>query len=287
MERNMKNSTGDASFSLNGKGKNVKSDASGEGVLRSVLITGATGGIGAELAHHYAAPGRTLILWGRNAQRLSQLAMECCSSGAVVHTRQIDLCDGATALKAFEEDDAAHKPDCVVLGAGLSDIQSLDDKTEDPQKVLQLGLVNYATPVTLATAAAKSMVERRSGHIALIGSVAGFYEMPFSAAYSSSKSGLAFFAKSAGLAWRQYGVQLTLIVPGFVDTPMSQRLEGPRPFLVPAKKAARLIARAIAQGRREYIFPWPFRVLRVVERLLPQKLREHILLRLAVGQTER
>lgn len=283
----MKNFPGDASFSLNGKGKNVKSEPSGKGVLRSVLITGATGGIGAELAHHYAAPGRTLVLWGRNPQRLAQLATECCARGAVVHTRQIDLCDGTAALAAFEEDDAAHSPDCVVLGAGLSDIQSLDDKTEDPRKVLQLGLVNYATPVTLATAAARSMVDRRGGHIALIGSVAGFYEMPFSAAYSSSKSGLAFFAKSAGLAWRQYGIKLTLIVPGFVDTPMSQRLEGPRPFLVPAKKAARVIARAIAQGRREYIFPWPFRVLRVVERLLPQKLREHILLRLAVGQTER
>ncbi|WP_338331901.1 SDR family NAD(P)-dependent oxidoreductase [Acetobacter sp. LMG 32666] len=283
----MKNSTGDALFSLNGKGKNVKSDASGNDVLRSVLITGATGGIGAELAHHYAAPGRTLILWGRNALRLTRIATECCARGAVVHTRQIDLCDGAAALTAFEEDDKAHSPDCVVLGAGLSDIQSLEDRTEDPRKVLQLGLVNYATPVTLATAAAKSMVERGYGHIALIGSVAGFYEMPFSASYCSSKSGLAFFAKSAGLAWRQYGVKLTLIVPGFVDTPMSQRLEGPRPFLVSAKKAARVIARAIAQGRREYIFPWPFRVLRVVERLLPQRLREYILLRLAVGQTER
>ncbi|OUJ12729.1 SDR family oxidoreductase [Acetobacter okinawensis] len=287
MERNIKNSPGDALFSLNGKGKNVRYAASGADVLRSVLITGATGGIGAELAHHYAAPGRTLILWGRNAQRLAQLATECCARGAVVHTRQIDLCDGASALAAFVEDDAAHTPDCVVLGAGLSDIQSLDEKTEDPQKVLQLGLVNYATPAALATAAARSMVGRQGGHIALIGSVAGFYEMPFSAAYSSSKSGLAFFAKSAGLAWQQYGVKLTLIVPGFVDTPMSQRLDGPRPFLVPAKKAARVIARAIAQGRREYVFPWPFRVLRVVERLLPQKLREYILLRLAVGQTER
>ncbi|NHO57160.1 SDR family NAD(P)-dependent oxidoreductase [Acetobacter lambici] len=254
--------------------------------MRSVLITGATGGIGAELAHHYATPGRTLILWGRNTLRLTQIATECCARGAVVHTRQIDLCDGAAALTAFEEDDAAHNMDCVVLGAGLSDIQSLEDRTEDPRKVLQLGLVNYATPVTLATAAARSMVERGHGHIALIGSVAGFYEMPFSASYCSSKSGLAFFAKSAAPAWRQYGVKLTLIVPGFVDTPMSQRLEGPRPFLVSAKKAARVIARAIAQGRREYVFPWPFRVLRVVERLLPQRLREHILLRLAVGQTD-
>lgn len=265
----------------------MKSGASGEDILHSVLITGATGGIGAELAHHYAAPGRTLILWGRNTLRLTQLATECCARGAVVHTRQVDLCDGEAALAAFVADDAAHTPDCVVLGAGLSDIQSLEDKTEDPHKVLQLGLVNYATSVTLATAAAKSMADRNGGHIALIGSVAGFYEMPFSAAYSSSKSGLAFFAKAAGLAWRQYGVKLTLIVPGFVDTPMSQRLEGPRPFLVPAKKAAKAIARAIAQGQREYVFPWPFRVLRVVERILPQKVREHILLRLAVGQTER
>nr|WP_230975504.1 SDR family oxidoreductase [Acetobacter garciniae] len=251
------------------------------------MITGATGGIGAELAYHYAAPGRTLVLWGRNPQRLADIAARSTTRGAKVFTRQIDLRDGDAALAAFEEDDAAHALDLVILGAGLSDIQGPDDMTEDPGKVLGLALVNYATPIALATAAARGMIKRGGGQIALIGSVAGSYELPFAASYSSSKSGLAFFAKAAGLSWRQHGVFVTLIAPGFVDTPMSQRLEGPRPFLVSAKGAARRIARAIARKQRDYTFPWPFKVLEVLVRLVPGRLRERILLKLAVGQKDR
>ncbi|WP_246856523.1 SDR family NAD(P)-dependent oxidoreductase [Acetobacter vaccinii] len=256
------------------------------GVSRSILITGASGGIGMELARHYAAPGRTLVLWGRNAERLAEIATRCCANGARVFTRQVDLQDGNAALTAFAQDDATHELDLVILGAGLSDIQSMDSKTEEPEKVLQLALVNYATPVSLATAAARAMMARKGGRIALIGSVAGMYELPFAASYSSSKAGLAFFAKAARLAWRQHGVSLTLIAPGFVNTAMSQRLEGPRPFLVSPRHAARVIARAVARQQAEYIFPWPFRVLNVLVRLVPQSLRERILLRLAVGQKE-
>ncbi|MCX2564868.1 SDR family NAD(P)-dependent oxidoreductase [Acetobacter suratthaniensis] len=265
----------------------MKSDTTAPYAPRVILITGASGGIGAELAHHYAAPGRTLLLWGRNGQKLADLAAQCRSMGASVQTRQVDLCDGQAALNAYRADDAASTPDLVILGAGLSDIQTPDTTTEDPEKVLQLAQVNYSTPVALATAAAQGMAQRGGGRIALFGSVAAFYELPFAASYSSSKSGLAFFAKAAGLGWRQHEIAVTLLAPGFVDTPMSQRLEGPRPFLVSPKKAARLCARAIERKLPVYVFPWPFRVLEVLTRLVPQSLRERILLGLAVGQKDR
>lgn len=264
----------------------MKSDTTAPYAPRTILITGASGGIGAELARHYAAPGRTLILWGRNAQKLGELATLCGRMGASVQTRQVDLCDGQAALNAYREDDAASQPDLVILGAGLSDIQTPGSTTENPDKVLQLAQVNYSTPVALATAAAQGMAEREGGRIAFFGSVAAFYEMPFAASYSSSKAGLAFFAKAAGLGWRQHNIAVTLIAPGFVDTPMSQRLEGPRPFLVSAKKAARLCARAIERKQAVCVFPWPFRVLEVLTRLVPQALRERILLSLAVGQKD-
>jgi short-subunit dehydrogenase len=269
-----------------GKEKILKSETTAPYAPRTVLITGASGGIGAELARTYAAPGRMLILWGRNRQKLADLAAQCCSMGATVETREVDLCDGQAALSAYREDDAASGPDLVILGAGLSDIQAPGSTTESPDKVLQLAQVNYSTPVALATAAAQGMAERGGGRIALFGSVAAFYELPFAASYSSSKAGLAFFAKAAGLGWRQHNIAVTLIAPGFVDTPMSQRLEGPRPFLVSAKKAARLCARAIERRQAVCVFPWPFRVLEVLTRLVPQGLRERILLALAVGQKD-
>lgn len=254
--------------------------------LRSVLITGATGGIGMELAKRYAKPGRVLMLWGRNKERLDAIAKLCCARGAEVFPRQIDLSNGEAALAALREDQERSGLDLIILGAGLSDIKSPDQQTEDPAGVLKLALVNYATPVTLATAAAQSMLRQGYGKIVLIGSVAGFYELPFAASYSSSKAGLACFAQAADLAWRPKNIQLTLVIPGFVDTPMSQRLEGPRPFLVSAGSAARKIMKAVKNGQAELIFPWQFRVLRVAERLLPVFLRKHILQSLDVGQKE-
>ncbi|OUI86361.1 oxidoreductase [Acetobacter tropicalis] len=275
---------GDASFRPNGKGGSVNQVHLKGSELRSILITGATGGIGMELARRYAKPGRTLILWGRNAERLQRLATLCCARGAAVVTRQINLLDGKAALQAIREDDTKHPLDLVILGAGLSDIQTAGHPTEDPEKVLALSLVNFAIPTTLATAAAERMIPRGGGKIALIGSVAGFYELPFAASYSSSKAGLARFAEAANLGWAKHNVRTTLIIPGFVDTPMSQRLEGTLPFLVSAGSAARRIMRAINAGKKEYIFPWQFRALRVAERLVPHFLRERILLNLKADQ---
>lgn len=256
-------------------------------VFRSILITGASGGIGMALAAYYAAPHCTLILWGRNPQRLEEISMRCRACGAQVVTREIDLQNGQAALAAYAEDDQAHTPDLVILGAGLADIQGHDSLTEDPEKVFELASVNYATPISMATAAARAMITRQGGQIVLIGSVAGFYELPFAAAYSSSKAGLAFFAKAARLAWQRYGVFVTLIAPGFVDTAMSQRLESPRPFLVSPRDAARIIARAIAERQAECVFPSPFKVLNVLMCFMPKTWREYILLRLAVGQKGR
>lgn len=76
----------------------MKVVANGKHTARSVLLTGATGGIGMELAKRYARPGRTLILWGRNPERLTEIATTCCARGSAVFTRQIDLCDGEAAL---------------------------------------------------------------------------------------------------------------------------------------------------------------------------------------------
>jgi short-subunit dehydrogenase len=143
-----------------GKEKILKAETTAPYAPRTILITGASGGIGAELARTYAAPGRKLVLWGRNPQKLADLATQCCSLGATVETREVDLCDGQAALSAYREDDAASRPDLVILGAGLSDIQTPGSTTESPDKVLQLAQVNYSTPVALATAAARGMAER-------------------------------------------------------------------------------------------------------------------------------
>lgn len=215
-----------------------------------VLITGASSGIGAELAWLYAARGRPLVLWGRDVARLEDVAVRARAFGVDVHTRVLDLMDGAAAVAALREDDDSHPLGIAILAAGLGDMRRGQDVVERAEDVLRLGLVNYATPSAMAAAAAERMVPRGRGHIVLIGSVAAFHALPFAAAYSGSKAGIKRFAEAQQMALAPLGVGVTLVSPGFVDTPMSRRVVGAKPFLQTAPAAARRIARAVDRGGR-------------------------------------
>ncbi|BCI67503.1 oxidoreductase [Acetobacter aceti] len=252
-----------------------------------ILITGASGGIGKALACDYARPGNTLVLWGRNSGRLQDVAQLCRERGASVLTREIDLSDGHAAITAFRADDDTSQFDTVILCAGLSDMKTASEKTERAETVLELGLVNYAVPSALTMAAADRMQERGGGKIALIGSVAAYHDLPFAAGYGGSKAGLTRFASSARIALAPLGVDVVLIAPGFVDTAMSRRIIGPRPFLVTPEAASRHIIAALARNTGETIFPWPFRILRMIDRLTPSVIRTAIMSRITADQKPR
>ena len=252
-----------------------------------ILITGASSGIGAALARHYAAPGRRLLLWGRDPARLDAVAADCRSRGAETRTRSLDLADPAAARAALAEDDAAFGTDLAILAAGLGDIRPDGALTERPDLVAELGLVNFTTPAVMATALAGAMIARGGGRIALLGSVAAFHDLPYAPAYAGSKAGLARFAAALRLGVRGRGVSVTLISPGFIDTPMSRRLDCAKPFLLDVDVAAARIARAIERGRAHLILPWPFAVLRAAQALLPGPLARAFLTRTRVTQAPR
>lgn len=251
-----------------------------------VLITGASSGIGAELARLYAARGRPLVLWGRDRTRLEDVAARARGFGVDVHTRALDLMDGAAAIAALREDDESHPLGIAILAAGLGDMRRGQDVVERAEDVLRLGLVNYATPSAMAAAAAECMVPRGRGHIVLIGSVAAFHALPFAAAYSGSKAGLKRFAEAQQMALAPLGVGVTLVSPGFVDTPMSRRVVGAKPFLQTAPVAARRIARAVDRNRPHLVFPFVFSVLRLVDTLVPWPLKRRILSAIKADQTD-
>ncbi|MFT8611483.1 SDR family NAD(P)-dependent oxidoreductase [Gluconobacter oxydans] len=245
-----------------------------------VLITGGSSGIGAALALQYARPGTHLTLWGRNAARLEDVAAQVIRRGASAEILSLDLCRTDDALTALRKADDARQIDILILGAGLGDIRPEGALTETAEQVRDISLVNFTTPATLATEMASRMAARKAGRIALIGSVAAFHDLPVATAYSGSKAGLARFSTALHAAMTPHHVSVTLISPGYVDTPMSQRLEGARPFLVSTRRAARMITHAIGQGRAHLLFPWPFTVARFLEMIVPRAI-VHRLLRTA------
>ncbi len=246
-------------------------------LLDRILITGASGGLGAALASHYAAPGRSLLLWGRDHDRLERVAAACRAAGATVAVRRLDLSDIAAAVAAVEADDAAAAIGVALLVAGAGDVRAPGDIVEDAAQIAHLGLVNFVAPSAMAAALARRMVQRRTGTIVLVGSAAAFHALPFAAGYAGSKAGLLRFADALRLSVIDRGVRVTVVSPGFIDTAAGRKSPGPRPFLLQPADAAARIARAAERGRAHSIFPWPFAVLCWIDRLLPAMARDRLL----------
>ncbi|WP_169474877.1 MULTISPECIES: SDR family NAD(P)-dependent oxidoreductase [unclassified Novosphingobium] len=247
----------------------------------SVLVVGASGGLGSAIARRYASPGTYLSLWGRDLKCLETVASLCAAKGAVTQVRSRDLMDIPAAVAAIVAEDAAMPFDIVVFASGRGDIRAADDSVEQPALVAELALVNFAAPAALAAAVARAMAARGRGQIVLIGSAAGFHSLPFATAYSGTKAGLARFADALRLAMRSHGVGVTLVSPGFIDTAAGRQVPGPKPMLMAPDAVADRIARAVNRRQAHLVLPWPFVALRWFDRILPRRLRDRLLVSLA------
>ena len=239
-------------------------------VSNSILITGASSGIGAALARAYAAEGRHLFLWGRDSARLEAAAAAARERGASVEIRCFDITDFATLIRELDTLDSKTPLDLVFFNAGLGGSLPQDRAGQEPHIAEQMAGVNFTAPAIGANLMAERMAKRGAGHIVLVGSVAAVFPLPMAPLYSGSKAGLAMFAEALGLRLKRYGVFVSLVSPGFIDTPMSQSLKEPRPFLITADHAAAIIARKVARHVRHIVIPWQFAMILAVTKFVPR-----------------
>ncbi|QKG72293.1 SDR family NAD(P)-dependent oxidoreductase [Erythrobacter mangrovi] len=245
-----------------------------------ILITGASGALGRELAFRLARPGASLSLWGRDAERLEAVADGCRARGAYADARSLDLTDLDAALAALKQEDATVPFDMAFLVAGQGDTLPPGAMVEDPAQVTRLCQVNFVAPAAIAAAIAERMVARGRGRIALVGTAAASHSLPFAATYAGSKAGLARYADALRLSVKGHGVSVTLVSPGFfIDT----RAGGTKPSMpgeISAGRVAEKMIAAVLAGRAELSVPRRFLLLRWFDRLLPRPLRDKILLSL-------
>ncbi len=220
----------------------------------SIVITGASSGIGEALALDYAVPGAALALTGRDAARLDAVAAACRAKGATVVADTIDVTDRDRLLPWLTEFDEAHPVDLVIANAGISidkDNSSLDDfsiirKTLD---VNINGVLNTVEPLL------PRMMERKRGQIGIVSSLAGFIGLPYSASYNASKAAVRVWGESIRYVVKKDGIGVSVICPGFVVSRITAEAPFPMPFLMTSAQASKIIRRGLAANRPRIAFP--------------------------------
>ncbi|OZI77635.1 SDR family NAD(P)-dependent oxidoreductase [Bordetella genomosp. 12] len=229
-----------------------------QGAPDSVLITGATGGIGAALAREYAQSGvRTLILQGRNQARLQELAAECTALGVRVETQALDVRDHEALTQWLLELSARVDLDLVVANAGVNIDVGPDNAGENWADVQRLLEVNVRGVFATVHGVLPGMRSRRSGQIALISSLAAWRGLPETPSYSASKAAVKVYGEALRDNLAGEGVRVNVVMPGYVESQMCFDMPGPKPFLWSAPKAANVIRRGLLANKARISFPFP------------------------------
>jgi short-subunit dehydrogenase len=241
--------------------------------VRRVFITGASTGIGAALARHYAGADTSIGLFARRRDLLETLASSLPGRSAIYPS---DISDTA-AVSAAAQDFIARfgAPDLVIANAGIS-VGTHGDELQDIDKLQRVLAVNVTGLAATLAAFAPAMRTAGEGILCGIASVAGFRGIPGAGAYSSSKAAAIAWLEALRNELSGSGVSVVTICPGYIDTPMTQVNKYPMPFLISAEDAASRFARAIAAKRRLAVIPWQMALVSLLLRGLPGALYDRL-----------
>ncbi len=244
----------------------------------SVLITGASSGIGEAMALELAAPHITLHLTARNEERLESVAEKCRHKGAIVKTTLIPVTEQeplAALLKTWYKENPF---DLIVANAGIAGDSS---NTSNPAKRLRmltdvnlLGVLNTLEPVM------DDMIKNKKGTIGLLGSMASFLPLPPSPAYSATKSGLLTWGDAIRPQLKKHHIHVSVICPGFVRSRITDKNNYTMPFFMEADKAAKIIIKGLKAKKARIAFPWVMYGILSVLSVLPRPLQAFLLTKL-------
>lgn len=244
---------------------------------RSILITGASGGIGSALARAYARPGIALALTGRDAKRLDDVARACHAAGAAVQTALLDIADEAAVRVWVEAVDRRQPLDLVIANAGMTGGFASDGSGESPADVRRLMSVNFDGVCNTLHPVIPAMRARGRGQIALMSSLAALRGLPYSPAYCASKAAVKAYGDALRTRLRPDGIEVSVILAGFVDTRLSRHVSGPKPLQMTSERAARVICDRLSQGRSMIAFPFMLYVGTRILAALPTAFADRLL----------
>jgi len=224
---------------------------------RVILITGATGAIGQALAMAYARPGNTLLLQGRQVAILDSLAQQCRQAGAQVVTGVVDLTDHQSWQTCLATWLAQWPVELCILNAGLNTEVGPDGEAEPWPAVEALLDVNLKSVMLTVHALLPGMRQRGGGQIAIMSSLAAWFGLPDTPTYSATKAALKTYGESLRGWLAGDGIAVNVIMPGYIQSDMCDRMPGPKPFLLQPAQAASKIRRGLAADCPRITFPFP------------------------------
>jgi short-subunit dehydrogenase len=240
---------------------------------KSIIITGATSGLGRALALVYAQPGSKLFLYGRNEARAKEIVALCNQKGAIANYIIADVTDSQIMQQTLQEICEQNHVDLLIANAGISGGTALNnDRTI--MEVNVNGVLNTILPVL------PYMQRQLAGQIVIISSLASYIALPSCPAYSASKAAVRFYGEAMRPLLAEYGIGITVVTPGYIKTPLTDVNNFPMPFLMQPEQAAAIIRERLRSNPIRITFPYPFYLSIILLSLLPIRVVNYLVSKL-------
>ena len=233
-----------------------------------VMITGASSGIGRGLAVELARRGAKVGLVARRADVLLEVISEIESVGSKALALPADVQDASSMAAAAEKLRSEFGPiDILIANAGIGPTRDAAEiNAEEIAGVINVNVIGASNSVA---AVIPAMVARGSGQLVVISSLAAYRGLPKSAAYCASKAAVSAFFESLRLDLVPRGIDVTIIHPGFIKTPLTTGRDARMPFLMELDDAVKKMVRAIEKRRKRYSFPWQLATIVRIGLIMP------------------
>lgn len=240
-----------------------------------VWLTGASSGIGESLVYELAQRGAKVAITARRADVLEALRSSVRQKGGIVECFPGDVRDLAEMKRIVAEIERSLGPIDVAIPNAGTHIFTVPEQFNS-QEYLDLMELNFGGTLRCIEAVLPTMLQRGAGRIAPVASLAGYRGLPRAAAYGASKAAMIHFLESIRFHLVRRGIVISIVNPGFVKTPLTDKNDFKMPFLVDAPRAAQIICDGIERGKREIAFPFPFNWVLKVARVLPAPVYESL-----------
>lgn len=235
---------------------------------RVIWITGASSGIGEELALEYTRRGNTVYGSARSLEKLNAVRDKSLKYEGTFYPLPADVCNLDTLQQAFALiEDQSGTPDIVILNAGTHiPTSALDFSLQDHRTLME---INYMGAMNCLDVVLPSFQSQKRGQIAIVSSVAGYRGLPKASGYGASKAALINFCESIHEELKQENIDLRLVNPGFIKTPLTDQNDFPMPFLMPVDEAVKKMIKGLEGKKFEITFPTNFAIIMKILRRLP------------------